>query len=58
VYNVCTIMVTSFYTATGHLITSILIIITTIAVILLWDADTLTQFRVRNKDINDSSSRA
>jgi len=53
VYNVCTITITSFYTATGHLITSILIIITTITVILLWDADTLTEFRFRNKDITD-----
>lgn len=50
VYNVCTIMVTSFYTSTGHFITSIFIIITTIAVMILWDPDTLTQYRFRKKE--------
>ncbi len=44
-YNLCTLSFTSFYTSTGHLVTSLLIIITTIAVILLWDSKTLTQFR-------------
>ncbi len=46
-YNLCTLLVTSFYTSTGHLITSILIVITALAVVLLWDPDTLTLFRFR-----------
>ena len=46
-YNLCTILVTSFYISTGHRLTSILIILTTLAVIILWDPDTLTQFRFR-----------
>lgn len=47
VYNVCTITFTNFYTSTGHLITTILIIIAALVVTLLWDADTLTLFRFR-----------
>jgi membrane protease YdiL (CAAX protease family) len=50
VYNVCTITVTSFYTSTGHLITSIFIVITAVAVTLLWDPDTLTQYRFRKTE--------
>lgn len=50
VYNVFTLMVTSFYTSTGHLLTSILIIITTIAIALLWDPNTLTQYRFKKKE--------
>jgi membrane protease YdiL (CAAX protease family) len=46
-YNLCALLVTSFYTATGHLITSALIVFTALAVIILWDPDTLTQFRFR-----------
>ena len=55
VYNVCTITITSFYTGTGHLITSILILITTIAVILLWDADTLTKFKFGKRPQTDQN---
>lgn len=50
VYNVCTLIVTSFYSSTGHLITSIFIIITTFAVTILWDPNTLTQYRFRKKE--------
>jgi len=46
-YNLCALLVTSFYTATGHLITSTLIVFTALAVTILWDPDTLTQFRFR-----------
>jgi membrane protease YdiL (CAAX protease family) len=47
VYNLCTLTVTSFSTPIGHFITSILIVFTALAVIILWDPDTLAQFRFR-----------
>jgi hypothetical protein len=46
-YNLCTLLVTSFYTSTGHFITCVLIVITALAVVLLWGPGTLTQFRLR-----------
>jgi hypothetical protein len=50
VYNVCTLMVTSFYTSLGHLITSIFVIITAVIVTCLWDPETLAQFRFGKKE--------
>lgn len=50
VYNLCTILMTNYYTATGHLITSIFVVIATITVIILWDSNTLTQFRFSKKE--------
>ena len=47
VYNVCTIMITSFYTSLGHLLTSIFIIITAVIVVFLWGPETLAQYRLR-----------
>ena len=44
-YNLCTILITSFYTAAGHQLISILILISAILVIILWDTNTLTQSR-------------
>jgi membrane protease YdiL (CAAX protease family) len=46
-YNLCALLVTSFYTSTGHLITSIFIVVAALAVSLLWDPSTLTVFRFR-----------
>jgi len=46
VYNVCTIMITSFYTSLGHLFTSIFIIITAVIVVFLWGPETLAQYRL------------
>jgi membrane protease YdiL (CAAX protease family) len=46
VYNVCTIMITSFYTSLGHLFTSIFIIITAAIVVFLWGPETLAQYRL------------
>jgi membrane protease YdiL (CAAX protease family) len=50
VYNVCTLMVTSFYTSLGHLITSIFIIITAVIVAFLWDPEKSAQFRFGKKE--------
>jgi membrane protease YdiL (CAAX protease family) len=47
VYNVCTLTIASFYISLGHLITCILIIITTVVVVLLWDTETLARYRFR-----------
>ena len=47
VYNVCTIMITSFYTSLGHLVTSIFIIFTAVMVVFLWGPETLAQYRFR-----------
>jgi membrane protease YdiL (CAAX protease family) len=47
VYNVCTIMITSFYTSLGHSITSIFIILTALIVAFSWDFETLAQFKFR-----------
>lgn len=47
VYNVCTIMITSFYISLGHLITSIFIIFTAVMVVFLWGPETLAQYRFR-----------
>lgn len=44
-YNVGTMTATSFYTSTGHLLTSLFIAITAIAVIILWDPITLSHYR-------------
>lgn len=49
VYNVCTMMVPSFYTSLGHSITSIFIIITSVIVVFLWGSATLAQYRFRAK---------
>lgn len=45
VYNVCALLLPSFYTAAGHLMTSIFIIMTASIVVYLWDAETLAQYR-------------
>ena len=45
VYNVCTLTIASFYTSLGHLITSIFIIVTAVIVALLWDPETLAQYK-------------
>ena len=50
VYNVCTLTIASFYTSLGHLITSTFIIITAVIIACLWDPETLTQLRFRNKE--------
>jgi len=47
VYNVCTIMITSFYTSLGHLLTSIFIIISAVIFVFLWGPETLAQYRFR-----------
>lgn len=49
VYNVCTLMIASFSTSLGHLITCIFTIITAVIVAFLWDPETLTQYRFRKK---------
>lgn len=49
VYNVCTIMVPSFYSSLGHSMTSIFIIITSSIVVFLWGSATLTQYRFSGK---------
>ncbi|MCK4900539.1 MAG: CPBP family intramembrane metalloprotease [Anaerolineales bacterium] len=49
VYNVCTIMVPSFYTSLGNSITSILIIISSVIVVFFWGSETLAQYRFRKK---------
>ena len=45
VYNVCTLAFPSFYISSGHLITSILIVVVAVIAALLWDAETLTRYR-------------
>ena len=47
VYNVCTMFITSFYTTTGHSITSVLIIIAAVVVVFLWGAETLARYRFK-----------
>jgi len=49
VYNVCTVTVPIFGEQFGHLITSIIILITALIVAFLWDSDSLTQFRYASK---------
>jgi membrane protease YdiL (CAAX protease family) len=49
VYNVCTLTFASFYTLFGHLVTCLLIVIAAVAVALLWDPETLTQYRFGKK---------
>jgi membrane protease YdiL (CAAX protease family) len=47
VYNLCTMLITSFYTSLGHSMTSVFIIISALIVAFLWDFETLTRFRFR-----------
>jgi membrane protease YdiL (CAAX protease family) len=44
-YNVCTLAFPSFYTDTGHLFTSGLIIVTGLLVLVLWHPESRTQHR-------------
>ena len=47
VYNLCTMMITSFYTSLGHSMTSVFIILTALIVAFFWDFETLAQIRFR-----------
>jgi membrane protease YdiL (CAAX protease family) len=47
VYNLCTIIITSFDTSLGHSITSVLIILTALVIAFFWDFETLAQFKFR-----------
>ena len=50
VYNVCTLMIASYYSSLGHALTSVLIAITAVVVVWLWGPETLAQFRFKNKE--------
>ena len=49
VYNVCTLTFSSFYISLGHLVTCLLIVIAAAAVALLWDSESLAQYRFGQK---------
>jgi membrane protease YdiL (CAAX protease family) len=45
VYNACTMIIPSYYSALGHALTSTLIVVTAVAVAVLWGPQTLAWFR-------------
>lgn len=45
VYNVCTIMIPSFYTSVGHITTNFIIVMVAILVTILLDAQTMSQYK-------------
>jgi membrane protease YdiL (CAAX protease family) len=45
VYNTCTMLIPSYYSALGHALTSVLIIVSAVVVVVLWGPSTLAQFR-------------
>jgi membrane protease YdiL (CAAX protease family) len=49
VYNLCAMLITSFYTSLGHSLTSVYIILSALFVALLWDSATLAQFRFKEE---------